>query len=209
MLSITPHGQISSFPLDSNQQQADYKSDALPLRQRSMLGAEGIEPTLAVYKTAALPLDEAPLKTDIFFKREQQVARRPGDVGSATTGVERRHRTCGLPVNGRTLCQLSYEPIYFFCRALKLPIWFSVSGPSDCLHDPCVFTDSNRFDSVTGYCFTIVLCCEGHSLCRTLFDSMVISHVQRYCCKCPCIVFRPVDWIRTNNNFVPNDLICC
>ena len=120
-----------------------------------------------------------------------------------------RDRTCGLPVNGRTLCQLSYEPIYFFCRALKLPIWFSVSGPSDCLHDPCVFTDSNRFDSVTGYCFTIVLCCEGHSLCRTLFDSMVISHVQRYCCKCPCIVFRPVDWIRTNNNFVPNDLICC
>ena len=114
-----------------------------------MIGAEGIEPTSTVYKTAALPLDEAPLKT--FFEREQQVARRPGDVGSATTGVERRHRTCGLPVNGRTLCQLSYEPIYFFCRALKLPIWFSVSGPSDCLHDPCVFTDSNRFDSVTGY----------------------------------------------------------
>ena len=32
-------------------------------------------------------------------------------VGSAPIGVERRHPTCGLPVNGRTLCQLSYEPI--------------------------------------------------------------------------------------------------
>ena len=101
------------------------------------------------------------------------------DVGSAPTGVERRHRTCGLPVNGRTLCQLSYEPIYFFCRALKLPIWFSVSGPSDYLHDPCVFTDSNRFDSVTGYFFTIVLCCEGHNLYRTLFESMVLCHVPK------------------------------
>ena len=28
-----------------------------------MIGAEGIEPTSTVYKTAALPLDEAPLKT--------------------------------------------------------------------------------------------------------------------------------------------------
>ena len=52
-----------SFPSDSNQQPADYKSAALPLRQRSMIGAEGIEPTSTVYKTAALPLDEAPLKT--------------------------------------------------------------------------------------------------------------------------------------------------
>ena len=51
-----------SFPSDSNQQPADYKSAALPLRQRSMIGAEGIEPTSTVYKTAALPLDEAPLK---------------------------------------------------------------------------------------------------------------------------------------------------
>ena len=166
-----------SFPSDSNQQPADYKSAALPLRKRSKIGAAGIEPTSAVYKTAALPLDEAPLKTDIFLSGNS------------------RDRTCGLPVNGRTLCQLSYEPIYFFCRALKLPIWFSVSGPSDCLHDPCFFTDSNRFDSVTGYFFTIVLCCEGHNLYRTLFDSMVMSHVQRYCCKCPCIIFKPVDWI--------------
>ena len=52
-----------SFPSDSNQQPADYKSAALPLRQRSMIGAAGIEPTSTVYKTAALPLDEAPLKT--------------------------------------------------------------------------------------------------------------------------------------------------
>ena len=51
-----------SFPSDSNQQPADYKSAALPLRQRSMIGAAGIEPTSTVYKTAALPLDEAPLK---------------------------------------------------------------------------------------------------------------------------------------------------
>ena len=28
-----------------------------------MIGAAGIEPTSTVYKTAALPLDEAPLKT--------------------------------------------------------------------------------------------------------------------------------------------------
>ena len=52
-----------SFPSDSNQQPADYKSAALPLRQISMIGAEGTEPTSTVYKTAALPLDEAPLKT--------------------------------------------------------------------------------------------------------------------------------------------------
>ena len=31
-----------------------------------MIGAGGIEPASAVYKTAALPLDEAPLKTVCF-----------------------------------------------------------------------------------------------------------------------------------------------
>ena len=130
-------------------------------------------------------------------------------VGSAPIGVERRHRTCGLPVNGRTLCQLSYEPIYFFCRALKLPIWFSVSGPSDYLHDPCVFTDSNRFDSVTGYFFPLffavrVTICTGRFL-----NPWFCVMFQRYCCERPLFFPKPVDWIRTNNNFVPNDLICC
>ena len=56
-----PVGNVSK--LTWNQQPADYKSAALPLRQRSMIGAAGIEPTSTVYKTAALPLDEAPLKT--------------------------------------------------------------------------------------------------------------------------------------------------
>ena len=56
-----PVGIVSK--LTWNQQPADYKSAALPLRQRSMIGAAGIEPTSTVYKTAALPLDEAPLKT--------------------------------------------------------------------------------------------------------------------------------------------------
>ena len=51
-----------SFPSDSNQQPDDYKSAVLPLRKRSKIGAAGIEPTSTVYKTAALPLDEAPLK---------------------------------------------------------------------------------------------------------------------------------------------------
>ena len=55
-----PVGNVSK--LTWNQQPADYKSAALPLRQRSMIGAAGIEPTSTVYKTAALPLDEAPLK---------------------------------------------------------------------------------------------------------------------------------------------------
>ena len=63
-----------SFPSDSNQQPADYKSAALPLRQRSKIGAEGIEPTSTVYKTAALPLDEAPLKTiDIEIRNRREI----------------------------------------------------------------------------------------------------------------------------------------
>ena len=32
------------FPSDSNRQPADYETAALPLRQRSMIGAAGIEP---------------------------------------------------------------------------------------------------------------------------------------------------------------------
>ena len=44
----------------SNRQPADYETAALPLRQRSMIGAAGIEPASSAYKTGALPLDEAP-----------------------------------------------------------------------------------------------------------------------------------------------------
>ena len=49
-----------SFPSDSNRQPADYETAALPLRQRSLIGAAGIEPASSAYKTGALPLDEAP-----------------------------------------------------------------------------------------------------------------------------------------------------
>ena len=38
-----PVGNVSK--LTSNRQPADYETAALPLRQRSMIGAEGIEPT--------------------------------------------------------------------------------------------------------------------------------------------------------------------
>ena len=75
-----------SFPSDSNRQPADYETAALPLRQRSLLGTAGIEPASSAYKTGALPLDEVPKS------------------GNS------RDRTCGLLVNGRTLCQLSYTP---------------------------------------------------------------------------------------------------
>ena len=61
-----------SFPSDSNQQPADYKSAALPLRKRSKIGAAGIEPTSTVYKTAVLPLDEAPLKTIVIEIRNRR-----------------------------------------------------------------------------------------------------------------------------------------
>ena len=84
VLAVTPHGQKQvtglepvnppwqsgalpitrylqkSFPSDSNRQPADYETAALPLRQRSMIGAAGIEPASSAYKTGALPLDEAP-----------------------------------------------------------------------------------------------------------------------------------------------------
>ena len=85
VLAVTPHGQqasngtrtrkfalaercvanyailaYESFPSDSNRQPADYETAALPLRQRSFIGAAGIEPASSAYKTGALPLDEAP-----------------------------------------------------------------------------------------------------------------------------------------------------
>ena len=51
------------------------------LRQRSMIGAAGIEPAYTAYKTGALPLDEAP------------------ESGNS------RIRTCDHSVNSRQLCR--------------------------------------------------------------------------------------------------------
>ena len=111
-----PVGNVSK--LTSNRQPADYETAALPLRQRSKIGAEGyrkqfFELYIGCASDSCPAIGRSSIENGYFFKWEQQVARRPGDVGSATTGVERRHRACGLPVNGRTLCQLSYEPKYF------------------------------------------------------------------------------------------------
>ena len=113
VLSITPHGQnitfdykYKSFPvgnvskLTSNRQPADSSNSriataALPLRQRSMIGAEGDrKQSFGLYIGCASDSCLTFRRSSIDYMRGNS-----------------RDRTCGLPVNGRTLCHLSYEPI--------------------------------------------------------------------------------------------------